>query len=115
MIVYTSQIAKAKNHPNFLDVTVKSGNKAFAPTWKIVIDLKNRDITKKEYITKYVQLMRESFKNNREEWYQLISQTEVVVCCYCKAGEFCHRYILVNILRELCKKKGIKFEYRGEV
>lgn len=96
--VYTSH-CKYKG-TNKLDITVKSGDKAFAPTWKIVMDYKNYKISKEEYTDKYYQLMRKSYNENRDRWNDLLNQEEVVLTCFCREG-FCHRYLLKDILVKL--------------
>ena len=48
LIVNTSTIYGHKGD-NGLDITIKSGSKVFAPSWKIVIDHKNKLITDEEY------------------------------------------------------------------
>lgn len=122
MKLYTIQIsswrkAKALNIP-FIDVTVKSGNKAFSPSWEILSRYKNNPNKEERediYIPEFTAHMRESYKNNKEEWLNLLNQDEVAIACYCKQGDFCHRLILVDFFEKVCKIHGISFEYKGEL
>ena len=107
MRVYTAQYRYSDE--NRVDITVKSGMKIFAPDWKMVIDVKSGAITEEEYTKKYYGKMRLSYKNNRTEWDNFMKRDSVVLVCFCKAGTFCHRYLLANIFVKLGA------EYLGEV
>jgi uncharacterized protein YeaO (DUF488 family) len=105
--VYTSSI-RIKDEDS-LDITVKSGKKLFAPSWDLVNGFKNKDITQHEYNKNYTLMMRHSYKNNMDKWNKLLAQDKVVLQCYCKADQFCHRFILAEILEILGAN------YKGEL
>ena len=114
MLLYTIQISVAKKlgldkDSRYIDITVKSGDKDFAPTWKMVMGSKESKITDEEYTNQYTELMRQSYKENRQRWDELLNLDEVILACYCKADTFCHRYLLKDIL----VKCGA--EYVGEI
>ena len=117
MKLYTSRITY--KGPNRLDITVKSATslgKIWAPTWEIVMGAKNGIISEQEYKEKYLQLMRTSLSLNKRAWMALLMKEELVICCYCKAGDFCHRLILAKeILPKLCERYGIPYQYMGEI
>ena len=103
--IYTVQISVARKlnlteDPRYLDITVKSGNRAFAPTWKMVMGYKEGRISEEEYTNQYYQLMRESYLKNRKRWDEILSLDEIILACYCQAGSFCHRYLLKDILTD---------------
>ena len=100
--VYTSNLWSKSKHK--LDITVKSGDKVFAPTWKMVMDYKNGKIDEEEYTLQYYELMRESYRKNRYRWNELLNQESVTLCCFCTQGTFCHRYLLADILVKLGAK-----------
>lgn len=83
-----------------LDITVKSGDKTFAPTWDMVMGHKNGVISDEEYTQKYIELMRKSLKNNRSRWLEVMNMEKVVFCCYCKKGKFCHRILLAKMFEK---------------
>lgn len=105
--IYTVQISKAKqtgliDDPRFLDTTVKSGDKVFAPTWKMVMGVKEGKISKEEYTQEYYEMMRKSYRINRQRWDEVLGMEEVILGCYCRAEEFCHR----DLLRDMLVKCG---------
>jgi len=106
--VYTTQLGKY-NGKDLLDITVKSGNKVFAPNWSMVIAHKEGHITDKEYTGRYMNMMRLSYKLHRAQWDWLMKQKSIALACYCPADAFCHRHILKNIIQTICKKRGITF------
>jgi uncharacterized protein YeaO (DUF488 family) len=113
MKIYTSTVQGYKG-PDKLDVTVKSGDKVFAPNWKLVMDYKRGAVTDEEYRQEYLKLMRVSFWNNQDRWLEVLTMPEVTLCCYCKPGEFCHRLLLAEILEEIGRRFFLTVEYVGE-
>lgn len=43
-------------------------------------------------------------------WDEFLALLEVALGCYCPNGDFCHRYLLVEFLREVTD-----VDYRGEI
>lgn len=118
MKVYTCQISKHRKVAElgipFKDITVKSGDKVFAPTWEILMEYKNgggEDL----YTSKFIPLMRQSYQQNKSVWLELCEMDEVCLACYCKSGAFCHRHIIVDMLEKVCQSNGIEFERGGEI
>lgn len=106
--VYTSQYNY--NGECRLDITVKTGLQMFAPTWEMVWGVKKEESYSHEKYTKeYYKKMRKSYKEHREYWNWLLNQDKVVLVCFCKAGDFCHRLLLADILVKLGAK------YMGEI
>lgn len=105
--VYTSQYSYRGE--DRLDTTVKTSDKIFAPTWDMVMRHKNGSISDEEYTKKYYNLMRQSYIKHKNKWDELLSKEKVTLVCFCKAGKFCHRLILKDMLVKLGA------EYRGEV
>lgn len=97
--VYTSQFKY--NGENRFDITVKSGHQMFAPTWPMVMDYKSKKTTEEEYTKLYLEKMHRSYEYYRETWDWLLKQDKVVLVCFCKAGDFCHRLLLADILVKL--------------
>jgi hypothetical protein len=96
--VYTAQYRY--DGPDRLDITVKGRDPiggVFAPTWKMVMGLKNGTLTKREYTDEYCDLMQESWKKNKHIWQKVWNMDEVTFVCFCSKDSFCHRYILANM------------------
>lgn len=126
MRLYTIQMSQWRKAKDLgipvLDTTVKSGEATFAPSWQIVKAVKDgvslSGISKspeQDYMDRYKILMTESWKSNKARWLEVANMPEVALMCYCKAGVFCHRVLLVEYFRSLCKAHDIPFEYMGEI
>ena len=107
-------MAKARFIPDALDITVKSGDPCFAPTWSMVMGYKDGSLTEADYTEAYTRLMRQSLKDNPDRWLQVAQSRTVTFLCYCKAGTFCHRYILVDLMTKYAESIGIDVFYAGE-
>jgi len=104
--IYTIQVSVARSlkltkDPRYLDITVKSGDKAFAPTWKMVMGTREGRISQEEYTRQYYDLMRQSYRQNKGRWDEILAADEVILACYCRADSFCHRYLLKDMLVKL--------------
>lgn len=102
LTVYTAQYRY--NGPDRLDITVKGQDpfgKVFAPTWDIVMDLKGKRITEKQYTEEYYKLMKRSWHEHNWHWQQLWDTPQVTLVCVCPAGTFCHRLVLAAMLKEM--------------
>lgn len=98
-----------------IDTTVKSGDPVFAPLWDMVRAVKAGEITEVDYTEQYHSLMRASWKKNRAQWEALLSKDKIAIACYCKAGAFCHRHLLVEYLEAVCKYLNIEYTLGGEI
>lgn len=87
-----------------LDITVKGkdpiGN-IFAPSWKMVMGSKDGKLSWDEYSRLYINLMRQSYQQNKDIWNEILGRDEVTLVCFCKAGDSCHRYLLVEYFSKL--------------
>ncbi|AAL83052.1 hypothetical protein FDI90_gp221 [Pseudomonas phage PA7] len=102
MNVYTYQIAKYKlvieKGIKPLDITVKSGAYQLAPTWLMVMGHKKGIISDDEYTEAYLSMLEQSLIDNPEFFKWFFQLEEVALGCYCRAGNFCHRHLLVEWL-----------------
>lgn len=92
-----------------LDITVKTGDKVFAPTWEMVMKSKAGKMTQQEYTDQYYSIMRQNYHKHRHRWDEVLSLDKVVLVCFCPSGTFCHRLLLAEILSKLGA------EYYGEI
>jgi uncharacterized protein YeaO (DUF488 family) len=97
--VFTSHISC--DDPDRLDISVSSGDKAFAPKWPMVNGLRNGRLSWPDYRKQYTILMRESYRFHRVAWEQLLERRRVVLVCYCTDVARCHRLVLAEILVKL--------------
>lgn len=98
-----------------IDTTVKSGHNFLAPRWDMVMRHKHGEITDAEYTAEFLPLMEATQAECPDRWDWLLSHNRIALACYCRAGAFCHRHLLVDILEKRAKKKGITFVYHGEL
>lgn len=96
-----------------LDITVKGNNvdgKLYAPTWDIVMGVKNGTITEEEYTRRYYDMLSNKHNNDVEAAKQTINlvkmvmgsenmpERDITLVCFCPANAFCHRHLLVKWL-----------------
>jgi len=115
LVIKTAQMYVGKLQPDFLDITVKSGDVTFAPTWDIVMGYKNGKMTWDQYVEEYTRMMRVSYSLNKERWLQVLRSGSVTLTCYCAPTQHCHRYLLAGMLEKAGKANGIEVIYEGEV
>ena len=92
-----------------VDTTVKTSDKLFAPTWDMVMVHKSGKLSDEEYTERYYAMMRKSYIENKNKWNEFLSREQATIVCFCKAGRFCHRLLLADILTKLGA------EYIGEI
>lgn len=98
-----------------LDITVKTGEKVFAPTWDNLMAYKRSELSEGEYTERYVQKMRASLTTHPALWRGLFDGTPRAVGCFCAKGTFCHRYIFVGLLESYAKHHHLPMHYAGEL
>jgi len=104
-----------------LDITVKGNcpaGKLYAPTWAMVKGVKDGTLPEDWYTETYYNLLIDRWKTHGHEMIKLVEMVQgtanmpardVTLVCFCPAGSFCHRYLLVNFLQH---NYGV--EYGGE-
>lgn len=119
MKLWTTQMAKWRTAKErnivFIDTTVKSGDKVFAPTWEIVMSVKSGQISEDTYTQEYLRLMRASYRTHLDRWLEVCQMDEVAIACYCTHGKFCHRHLLADMLSHVCTRYAIPFQLQGEL
>ena len=82
-----------------VDVTVKSAKgfaRSFAPGWNMVMGYKRGMFTEAQYTERYMKILDAV---SVEAWRWLYAQAvngEVTLLCYCRDGQFCHTYLLID-------------------
>lgn len=117
--VWTVQLAQYRlareQDIELIDTTVKSGYNFLAPRWDMVMRHKHGEITDADYTAEFLPLMIASQAEVPEQWDWLLGHSRIALGCYCRAGAFCHRHLLVDVLEARAKRKGITFVYHGEL
>lgn len=100
------------NGDDRFDITIKSNNPIghfFAPTPSMLLGYKSGNCNVDEYTRLYENLMNESIKKNPSIWNYVLDQEKIVLVCFCKKTEFCHRFLLAE------KLKNMGAIYYGEI
>lgn len=97
-----------------IDTTVKSGLKAFAPAWDMVLGHKDGSMSNERYTELYQGLMRSSWREQPQAWLDLLAKPKIALACYCRPGNFCHRHILASYLLAAGQAMGKTVVLRGE-
>jgi hypothetical protein len=90
--------------PDRVDITVKGQDrnwKQFAPTWNMVMGVKNGTMSEQEYIDLYSpSLDRRTVIGDVSgpTWHKLLQMETATFVCFCPEGAFCHRNILLNYI-----------------
>jgi uncharacterized protein YeaO (DUF488 family) len=99
----------------FFDITVKSGNKLFAPSWDFLQDYRAGKITEAEYTVQYLAKVEPSIKTHPQEWAKFEGEHNIALACYCKPEDFCHRHIFAGLLTNYLRSKNHIVELKGEL
>ena len=112
-----SQWRKAKARGiELIDITVKSGDKLFAPESSVLWAYKAGEVSEDEYTRLYLNKLRDASRASPEAFKMFLSQDgPVAVGCYCRAGIFCHRHLFVQFMEHVARGNGYSLSYRGEI
>jgi hypothetical protein len=96
--------------PDRVDITVKGQDprwKVFAPTWEMVMGVKNGTMSEAEYIKRYVATLA---RVRDSTWDTLLQMEEATFVCFCLKDWFCHRNILIH---HIVESLGERVAYLG--
>lgn len=108
MTLYTAQYRYQGQ--DRIDITIKGSHivgKAFAPTWEMVVGIKKLVISDDDYTKAYYDLLTDRWANDlldiRSVTEKLVTLfgpvgRDITLVCFCPAGAFCHRHLLVRWL-----------------
>lgn len=115
--VYTGRITERGQFA--IDITVKSAStpegRALAPTWELVMGSKSGAITPEQYTERYLALLRRRYAADKTPFTAILERPRAILCCYCAAGKFCHRHIVVDVLEKIAAAHCIPFQRGGEI
>lgn len=119
MKIYTIQLAQwrlaKKRGIRLLDTTVKSGCSEVAPSWDMVMGSKNGTFSPEDYTARYAEVITTSQTLYPDFWKDLLTNESIALACYCRAGVFCHRHLLVKHLIRFAESHGVSCESVGEL
>lgn len=109
-MIYTSYYARARSFPNFVHIRISTsapkwypfqteGIPELYPGFDLVNALKTGEITEEEYTRRYEEKLTRLDKTKilRKIW-ELSNGKDVLLLCYEKEGDFCHRHIVAKWL-----------------
>jgi uncharacterized protein YeaO (DUF488 family) len=110
--VWTARLST--KDPDAFNVTRKTGNPVFAPSWGLVapmIQIRREgraanDEEWRSYARAYLREMKASLSTNKLVWDALLARQRVVLTCYCTNPHRCHRTLLGLFLA----KQGAVFQ-----
>lgn len=115
-------VKKLRPETNLVDTTVRSGDRMLAPTWNMVHLVKSHYANPEElaaahadYTRTYRKLIHARFRQDPDHFLQFLYGKEVTFMCYCKAGDFCHRHLLVKFIKVLARIYKVEVTYLGEL
>ena len=108
------RIAKARGI-FLLDTTAMTGHPPFAPEFEYVRMYKRGELSEEAYTQLYKERMAYSQIRYPNYWDNIEKKGVLALACYCKAGAFCHRILLVDLIIDYYKKKDIEVKYMGEI
>ena len=91
------------NQSDRLDITIKSAvgfARAFAPTWRMVMEHKKGEITDTQYTAMYSGILALNAHHyiNELEHFAAQHNNNITFVCYCPDGKFCHTHLLIDYL-----------------
>jgi len=96
--------------PDRVDITVKGQDidwKPFAPSWDMVMGVKNKTLTEQRYVEMYLRILNNVPVATLD---RLLQMEEATFVCFCAQNAFCHRNILVRHLQHVF---GDRITYGG--
>mgnify|MGYP000048738757 CR=1 FL=1 len=117
--IFTLQIpmwryARAMNIP-VIDITAKSGIKAFAPHWDDLNAYRRGEMDNHEYSQRYYEKVIPTLRTNPQEWEILTKNRTYALACYCRPGNFCHRHLFAMLSVTYLQSLGHSVEFQGEL
>lgn len=100
-----------------IDITVKSGDKRFAPYDEVLWAYKRGEVSDEEYAEIYRSKLTKLLHSDPKAIEDLLTAEGEAraVMCYCTAGKFCHRHIWMEFMQDVADDNGIHFEHCGEI
>lgn len=114
MSISNWRLARAQNI-HLLDITIKSGIEAFAPSWDSLLSYKAGNLSQEEYTRRYYDKVIGSSNKNTESWRLLTENKSVAFSCYCRVSQFCHRHLFAPLAITYLQDHGNEAIFHGEL
>lgn len=105
--------------PDALNTTIKSAStpegEALAPTWQMVMDIKNGRITWEQYTQQYLALLRQRYAHDKTPFLNILKRDRTILTCYCTDPQHCHRTLAVDVLQKIAVHHDITITLIPEV
>lgn len=119
--IHTSRLSL--RDPDVLDITVDAVEKdratrqgiALSTLRSMVQAYKKKSLTPSEYSQKYRDLIAWRYQHHKQPFLDILARNRVVLTCFCKPGEFCHRVLAKDILTKITEKHNVKVIDGGEL
>lgn len=98
-----------------LDITVKTGCRAFSPRYEDLMQYKNGTMSKEEYTRIYLARMLKSRDLFPDIWSTLKEHSNVALACYCGPNDFCHRHLFKDLMKLYLNEAGITVNIKPEI
>lgn len=105
-MIYTSNYKRKGDDSRAIAISRKTPEDYFgktfmllAPTWELIMGVKNGEITPEEYAERYIHLL-EHIRDLTPEYILEVLPETCYLLCYEPLGQFCHRHVLANWLNE---------------
>jgi len=93
-----------------IDVSFGSGNFVFAPPRALLFDLRLGRLSQEQFQNEYAAFLRNSFGLHMHNWDRLLESGTIVLVCSCnEKAKHCHRFVLIEFLKQFGAV------YRGEI
>ena len=107
-MIYTASYSESQNHHGKLvpisrgtykNVSTKNALPFFMPSSNLLKDWKAKKLTKEQYINIFREEMRANLPQIKEWLNSLDPKEDQTLVCYEKAGEFCHRNLIIKFVQ----------------
>ncbi|NJR56521.1 MAG: DUF488 domain-containing protein [Acaryochloris sp. CRU_2_0] len=109
MAIYSASYFEPENHHGSMISISRSSPKSFqvdshlpflAPSQQLLEDWKKNQLTEAEYTGRYRQQLQQSWLQVNSWLSSLTPEADCTLLCWEKAGEFCHRNLVMQMVRK---------------
>jgi hypothetical protein len=99
LAIYTADYGYAGE--DCFDVSFQGGHFMLTPSKKLLLDFRLSRINAKDFKEQYFDQLEDSFVQHQYTWDEMLELERIVLVCSCNAaGKACHRYVLIEFLKQ---------------